>query len=475
MTRFCVSLILICSSLSSYGQNYELKFKVDGLADTTFLLGNFFGESTYVKDTARANSNGEFIFTGNTPLEEGMYFLVLNKTRLFDFVVGKDQEFTIITKHPNYIPEMIVSGDVDNEIFLEDMLFNAARNEEAKPFVAVVKDSIASEEAKVDARAELDKVSAKVDAHVKEIIDSHPESILGTIMKANQRLEIPDPPKNADGSVDNNWQYRYYKNHYWDGFDLGDPTLLRLSQPIYKNKVEEYLDKLIAPNPDSITHAISEMAQIAKKDFDTYKYLVWTTTIKYQNAEIMGLDKVFVHLYDTYFASGEMDYWANEQLKKNLKERADQLRSSLIGMAAPNLIMQDQNLQKRELYSLKNDYTVIYFYDPDCGHCKKETPKLREFVEATKYDVGIFSVSADTSIVKMKDYISTMSMGNWTNVNGPRTYTVNYQKVYDAMTTPTIYVLNKEKEIIAKKIPAARIEEFIGQYERLEASRKNQN
>ncbi|MEM1408973.1 MAG: thioredoxin-like domain-containing protein, partial [Bacteroidota bacterium] len=334
---------------------------------------------------------------------------------------------------------------------------------------------LASEEAKREARSELDKISAKVDKHISEVLNSHPESVLATIMKANRRLEIPDPPTTKNSKEGSEWQYRFYREHYWDSFDLGDPTLLRLSQPIYRKKVEEYLDRLVVPDPDSINTTISKMVETAKRDLDTYKYLVWTTTIKYQNPEIMGLDKVFVYLYDTYFASGEMDYWANDQLKKNLKERADQLRSSLIGMPAPNLIMQDQHLQKKELYSLTNDYTVIYFYDPDCGHCKKETPKLKEFHEATKYDVGVFSVSADTSIVKMNDYIATMNISEWTNVNGPRTYTVNYQKVYDAMTTPTIYVLNKDKEIIAKKIPAARLEEFIGQYERVAEARKNQN
>lgn len=475
MRRVFLLFMVLGLGASSYGQGYNLKFKIEGLSDTTFLLGNFFGESTYVKDTAKANAEGEFVFKGTHQLEPGMYFLVLNKMRLFDFVIGRDQDFTITTQHPDYVRKMVVSGDVDNQLFLEDMLFNADRNEEARPFVSIVQDSLASESDKVKARARLDQVSAKVESRVNDILEKYPESILATMMSANKRLNIPDAPAYKEGEDAKTWQYRYYKDHFWDGFDLGNPTLLRLSQPIYAKKVEEYLDRLVVPNPDSVIHAISQMTSKAKKNQDTYKYLVWTVTLKYQNPEIMGLDEVYVHLYDTYFASGEMDFWANEQLKENLKERADQLRSSLVGMAAPNLIMQDQNLQRQELYSLDHNYTVIYFYDPDCGHCKKETPKLKEFYETTLHDVGIFTVSADTSMAKMNEYITTMNMDEWVNVNGPRTYTVSHQKLYDAMTTPTIYVLNREKEIIAKKIPAARIDEFIGQYERVLEARKNQN
>ncbi|MEM6522821.1 MAG: DUF5106 domain-containing protein [Bacteroidota bacterium] len=473
MTKFLLLFVFCSVNFGVFAQGYELKFRIEGLPDTTFLLGNFFGESTYVKDTAVANSLGEFIFSGNEPLEKGMYFLVLNKVRLFDFIIGDDQQFEVSTKHPDYVPNMKVIGDIDNSLFLEDMLFNAARNEEAQPFVRIVQDSLTSDNDKTEARARLDQISEKVNNHVKRIIGSHPRSVLATMMKANKKLTIPDAPKSPEGTVDSNWQYHYYRNHYWDNFDLGDPTLLRLSQPIYAKKVEEYLDRLIIPNPDSVVQAISEMAIVAKKNQDTYKYFVWTVTIKYQNPEIMGLDKVFVHIYDTYFATGEMDFWANAQLKKNLKERADQLRSSLIGMPAPNLIMQDQSFQKRELYDLDNDYTVIYFYDPDCGHCKKETPKLKSFFDSTQFDVGVFTISADTSIVKMTDYISSMNMDKWVNVNGPRTYTINYQKLYDAVTTPTIYVLNRDKQIIAKKIPAARLEEFIGQYEKVKKATKN--
>jgi len=466
---------LLISGSNVLSQGYKLDFRIEGLADTTFLLGNFFGESTYVKDTAQANSEGAFTFVGDQPLEQGMYFLVLNKTRLFDFVIGADQEFKMATRYPDYIPNLKITGDADNELFLKDMLFNAARNEEAKPYVDVVKDSTASQSEREKARKDLNAISAKVDTHIEQVISEHPNSVLAKIMKANRQVQVPDPPVLENGKVDSTWQYQYYKSHYWDNFDLADPTLLRLSQPVYRKKVEEYLDRLVIPDPDSVIQAIDAMVAVAGKNTDTYKYLVWSVTLKYQNPKIMGLDKVFVSLYDQYFASGEMDFWANDQLKKNLKERADQLRLSLIGMTAPNLIMQNTELQPRELHHMKNKYTVIYFYDPDCGHCKKETPQLKKFHEESKYDVGVYAVSADTSLVKMKDYIRNMGIADWTNVNGPRTYTVSYQKQYDAMTTPTIYVLDERKKIIGKKIPAERLEEFLGQYERIEANRKNQN
>lgn len=207
----------------------------------------------------------------------------------------------------------------------------------------------------------------------------------------------------------------------------------------------------------------------AKQNQETYKYLVWTLMLKYQTPEYMGLDEIFVHLNDKYFASGEMNFWANDKLKKNLKDHADNLRKSLIGKTAPNLIMQDASLQPKELYKIKNKFTIVYFFDPDCGHCKTETPKLVDFYtkNKTRFDVEVYAVSADTSMQKMKEYIKTMNM-KWITVNGPRSYVGSYHDLYDAMTTPTLFILDEKKKIIAKKIPADRLENFFTNYERFQ-------
>jgi peroxiredoxin len=163
-----------------------------------------------------------------------------------------------------------------------------------------------------------------------------------------------------------------------------------------------------------------------------------------------------------------MDFWVNEKLKKNLKDHADQLRKSLIGRTAPNLIMLDANQQPRSLYALKNKYTIVYFFDPDCGHCKVETPKLVDFYNKNKqrFDLEVFAVSADTSMQKMRNYIKEMKMP-WVTVNGPRSYVGSYHDLYDAQTTPSLYILDERKKIIGKKILSDQLEDFFTKYERM--------
>lgn len=461
-------ILILFVSLNSFGQTgYKIRFKVDGLKDTTAYLGYYYGESTFVKDTARVNHSGEFVFDGKQQLPQGVYFLVLNKTRIFELVVGQNQNFSLETNTSDYVKNMKVAGDVDNKLFFENMIFNMDRHQEAEPYIKTIQDSTLSEEQKKGARESFNKVNEKVLAYQDEIIHQHPTTLTARIFKANKAIKIPDPPKKADGSIDSTFQLRWYREHFFDYFDLADDALIRLPRPIYQEKINEYLDKLYAPQSDTLKKALNVVINKAKRNQETYKYAVWVSILKFQNPEIMGLDELFVHLNDAYFASGQMDFWANAQMKKNLKDHADRLRKSLIGQKGANLIMQDINHKPRALYDIKNKYTVLYIFDPDCGSCKKETPKLVDFYNKKKFDVEVYAVSADTSMVKMKDYIKEMNM-KWVTVNGPRTYVGPYQDLYDANTTPTLYVLDNQKKIIGKKIPAEKLEDFLGQYERIQ-------
>ncbi len=471
--RLTLLLFLVVVSLCCFSQNgYNIRFRVSGLKDTTAYLGYFVNESTFIKDTAQVNARGEFAFSGSATLPQGVYMLVLNKTKQFEFVVGADQDFLLATSTADYVQDMKVADDRDNSLFFENIFFNIARNKDAEPFIKVLKDSTLKDADKKGARESLNKINEKVTAYQDKLIKDNGGTLTARIIRSGKPLKIPDPPRGADGKIDSTFQLRWYREHYFDHFDLSDDALLRLSRPVYRDKIYEYLDRLYAPQADTLAKAIGRIVEKAKNNPETYKYAVFLCMLKYQNQEIMGLDAVYVSLYDTYFATGQMDFWANESLKKNFKDQADRFRKSLIGQTGYNLIMQDSNFKRRALYDIKQKYTILYIFDPDCGHCKIETPKLVDFYRKTKFDVEVFAVSADTSMAKMRKYIKDMQM-KWITVNGPRTYVGPYQDHYDALQTPTLYVLDSRKKIIGKKVPVDKLEDFFSQYERIQKLREH--
>jgi thiol-disulfide isomerase/thioredoxin len=444
-----------------------MDFKVVGLKDTTAYLGFYYGEQTYLKDTARVNGTGNFTFDGNKTLPQGVYFLVVNKTRLFEFVVSDDQRFQLETDTKDYIKNMKVAGDEDNRLFFENMVFNMERHLEADPYVKVIKDSTLKEDDKKEARESFKKINDRVIAHQNELIEKYPKTLSARLLMSSKTIDVPEAPKKADGTIDSAFQFKYYRAHYFDYFDLSDDALIRLPKPVYAEKLKDYLDRLFVQQPDTLVKEIDKLVQKVKKNPETYKFLVWTAVIHYQTHPIMGLDEVYVKLFDKYIASGEMDFWLDKKVKQNVKEYVDKVRLSLVGHIAPNLIMQDQNFQSKSMYDIKKKYTVLWIFDPDCGHCREETPKLVEFYNKNKarFDLEVYAVSADTSMQKMRDYIKEMKMG-WITVNGPRTYVGHYSKLYHADTTPTMYVIDDKKKIIAKKLPVSQLEDFLSRYDK---------
>jgi len=470
MKRFFL-LLLALLPLTLFAQSgYKIDFYVKGLKDTTVNLGYYFGESTFRRDTT-VSKDGRFTFSGKKRLDPGVYFVILGKRKLFEpgFIVYADQEFALECTGPDYVRTMKVTGDEDNRLFFENMVFNGDRHKEAEPFIKILRDTTLKEDQKKDAREGYALIDKKVTAYQDELMAKNPKTLTAKLLKINRRVEVPDPPRKPDGSIDSLFQYRYYKKHFFDNFDLADDALMRLPSPAYQNKMDEYLDKMIIQTPDSLMAAITDLASRVKSNKEAYKYLVYSCLYKYQRPAIMGLDEVFVRLYDKYFASGEMDYWANAAIKKPLKDQAGKLRNSLVGKTGADLIMQDQYFQRRALYDIRKKYTVIYIFDPDCGHCKEESPKLVTFYNQRKdkFNLEVFAVSLDTSMVKMRNYIRDMKF-SWITVNGPRTYTGPIFDNYYADTTPMVYILDEKHKIIAKGLPADRLEEFLNSYEKFE-------
>ena len=179
----------------------------------------------------------------------------------------------------------------------------------------------------------------------------------------------------------------------------------------------------------------------------------------------MGNDAILVHLANKYYSKGKAP-WLNAAVLKNILDEANKRKNSIIGKQAPNLVMQNLDLNPISMYSINKKYTLVYFWDPKCGHCKEETPTLQEFYKqnAQKLDLEVFAVCADTNMMEMKKYIVDNKM-DWINVNGPRSYTHNFHELYNVYSTPVLFVLNKDKTIIAKQIKSEQLLDFITQYE----------
>src|SRR5690606_28530409 len=162
-----------------------------------------------------------------------------------------------------------------------------------------------------------------------------PESFTALVLKATRRLEIPDPPRDAEGNVtDQEFQFRYYKKHFFDLIDFTDSRFLRTS--FFHDKVNEYLEKLTVQHPDSVTAAAKYLIDKTGDNKEMFRYMLVTLAGKYETSEIMGMDKVFVELAEKYYLTGRAE-WADTTVINKIRRKVNDIKPNLIGNKAPQL------------------------------------------------------------------------------------------------------------------------------------------
>lgn len=450
--------------LISLNLNAQDKFKItiqlEGLTDSTLLLASYVGDKQFVVDTAIADKQFTYKFEGDSLLPEGMYIIATSaKAKLFDFIVSGKQNI-VITGDKTKIPGSLKSKyDDENRILFDYIQFLSTKQKEMAGLQTSRRRFPPGSDSAMVVENMIDLLDGEVQRQITGIINTHKGSFISVFLNSMQEPQLPEAPILSNGRPDSVFTFRQYKAHFWDNIDLSDDRVIR--SPVIHGKVEQYINKLTVPAPDSIIASIDRLFTMTKTNKESFKYLVWYLTIKYETSEIMGHDAVLVHIVDKYYNDTRMS-WMNKTVKENLVKRANTLRPILIGKEAPLMILLDTLQTPVSLYSIKSKFTIIYFWDPECSHCKKETPLLRDFYNdfGKQFDFEVYGVCMDTSWNDMKQYITKNRM-NWINVNGYYSVTSDFRELYDVHSSPVMYLLDENKKIIAKRILTEQMKEFI--------------
>ena len=443
----------------------NIKIVSKGLKEGSMcLLACYYGDKNYIKDSAKANAKGEVIFTATEKYDQGIYLFVPPSKKYFDFVMDAEQNFTLETDTLDYIKHMKVKGSEENKYFYEYQSFMGVKQKQIEPLRDLykkVKDNKDSAKIVGDQIAAIDK---EVMDYKNNFIKAHPTTFVSKIFRAMEEPIVPEAPILANGRKDSTFGYRYYKSHFFDNIDFSDDRLLRT--PIFHNKIKQYLDKLTPQTPDSINISTDLIIEKGRANEEVFKYLVNWITYTYESSKIMGMDAVFVHLVNRYHSKKQTPWIDSTQLYKVIN-RAYILEPLLIGKKAPAVLMQDTTGKEVALYNVKARYTILLFWDENCGHCKKEMPKIVELYKKLKSkDVQIFAYETEDSPKLWKKFIKD---NNLQFINGyqPDQYKrAVTKKIYDIYSTPVIYLLDENKIIKAKRIDAEQLGNLIEMFEK---------
>ncbi|HZV71589.1 MAG TPA: redoxin domain-containing protein [Saprospiraceae bacterium] len=446
----CVLSVFVSnlSAASPVGSGYRIEVEIQHFNGDSLFLGYYFGKAQYLKDTAIIEK-GKYVFQGDEKLDPGVYLLVIPPDNKFIHVLISDdeQKFSVFVDLDKIVSTAKFKGSEENQIYYAYLHELEQRRPLADSLKKQMKiDSLHAKEYQV----KLDKIDADVVKVQDDVRAKHPASITSMLIWANREIEIPKYETLSE--VDRKQkQYEFYKAHFFDHFDLQDPRAMRSG--VIQQKIDYYLQKLTYQVPDSQIVEMDYLLNAMLSNKEAFQYYLVYFLNEVVKSKRMGMDAAYVHLVDTYYAKGLADWIDKDQLDKLLAQ-TEVLRPILIGKIAPELTLYKESGEPINLHSIKADYTVLFFWDPECGHCKKSIPFIIDFYNEYKNKgVEVIAVCTKTGsdVSSCWSAIKERGMDIWINTCDQYMQS-HYKTIYDVKTTPQIYILDKDKKIIVKKI-----------------------
>lgn len=473
LSLFSLCLIMLSSMQPVIADDrkpgYRIEIDVDGLQADEIFIAYHLGNKQYIQDTVQLQ-NGIAIYEGSERLEGGIYLIVLPPdNNYFEVIIAEDQHFTIKTDVSDLVGNMKIKGCTENELFYENLKAISNIGLETNKLESSLKEMEAKSEAYQETEKKIKANYAKMGKTRESLATEHPELFYSKVIRAMREPQVPDAPEGAG----EDFAYRYYRTHYLKEIDWADKRLIRT--PVMYNKIINYMTRIIPQHYDSLAIAAVDLIDKASANDTMFQYVSVTLLNYYANSKVMCHDAVYVAIVDRVYKNGKA-WWAEEEQEKKITDRANSLRWTMCGNIPPEMRMEDGNGKIHSMRAIEAEYTILYFWDYDCGHCKKITPKMGKLLP--KYqdkDVALYTVSINGDIGKWKERLSEYGLdtipGNIINVQDHDRST-HFDYYYDIRSTPRIILLDKDKRIRAKQISPEQLEDILDMQLEMEDSEK---
>lgn len=465
---------------------HEIIFNIKGSQDKLVYLVIHYKERLILKDSAAPETGkpGRFVFRDTNRYDDGMYSIVSEKKKLYlNFIIDRNQFFSYNLDTTGDVKHFSVINSPENEEMLRFQRKTTSSQIMAGKW-AEKRSSFDTAGQKDSADFYQQKLIALNDTMLKfidDLIDRHPDFLFSKMQKSYKNIDVPEFKK-PDSTIDKEAQMYYYTVHYWDNVDLTDHRFIFL--PSFEPKLKDYFTKLLYyQESDTINKYVDMILAKAAPDTLMYRYLVDWISYQFETSKVIGHDAVFVHIAKTNQLAGKC-YWLDEDVIAKYRKVIGRREPLLIGKIAPELIIPDTSLSENVLqwkssYNIDKPYTILWFVDPDCPTCKKETNNLRTLYDSLqrigKRNFEVYSVGNDSDVARWVKYVRDNKYP-WICVGGNKG-NIDYLEYFNIYETgnPTMFILNSKHEIILnKRIDMFQIPQFLNEYEKIQA-RKQQN
>jgi thiol-disulfide isomerase/thioredoxin len=425
-----------------HGQDYKLEVRVAGFGEADVYLANFYGDRNTIIDTARSDTSGIVRFELPANFPSGMYRVYLDENVFFDLIFNKEN-ITIVTDYNDLYEQLNVTESLENQLFYD---FLRTKHDYRRKFdlLAPVNDYYPRNDSFFHiARAQYIGIQAEFLVYIDDVIEQYPNAWVTRIIRLQKPLFY-------DPSMDDQTRRDHSIEHYFDNFEFSDVELVKSN--VFTTKAIEYMSLYSNPN---YTQEQLENEFIKAVDKIMYKAmdnsLVYEFIVEYLvgGFERYHFDKVLDYIAENYAP----EQCENEERKSDLQTRLTKYAELSIGKEAPEIFAADPDGNTIKLSGIKSDHVLVIFWASWCPHCNTLLPEIHNIYQSSlnPRTLQVLSVSLDNDL---NEWNAALAKGSysWINVSELKGWDSKTAIDYNVYATPTMFLLDRNKNILAKPI-----------------------
>ena len=447
--KYKLIIISFLCALCAYGQRSErIVVSVDAPSHKgqKVFLASYLDGKPYAVDSAFIDKEGKATLENGWNLLKGQYLLYIQPDKQYDLLFS-GTETNVSIKVNKDETRTRISGSPDSELLWAYLI----KRQEKDDRIEQLQNKIVSEANLSDAKrqtlvSEIKALEKDLNALTASETEKHSGTWYATYLKA---LDPVVPPMEASQTPADFFAYReYMREHFFDNFDLTEPAYWRTNY--MSTMLDTYMNSFVDDIPDAKADAASLLVSKTMGNDYCFKRMLSRFINEAQTSNLVGMENVWVRLYEDYIRDKEVD-WIGDIERKGLEKQYQTVLYSRVGMVARNLDLEGVAGEPISSNAIDAKYTLLYFYDLECSRCKEDLPFLYDKIYSQYKGQGlnVLAIHVGENHDGWKGFVETHDFKDWVNASDPG-YKTEFWKYYDMDGIPAMFLLNKKKIIIAK-------------------------
>ena len=424
----------------AFGQTFHIRGTVPGMSNTdVYLLEDFAGSQRMV-DTAKTDMSGTFDFTMKPGMPVGMYRIMTPMGQMFN-VIYHHENIDFVASGMNAGDVIQVKQSIENLIYYK-YLHVKSDNELRINVLRPVLDYYPQNDTFYQViRRQVEKLQDQVVSVTHNLIENNPGTLAAHFIAM-------DEPVKLDLNIPSSQQDNELKKIYFKHVDFNDTLLLRTH--LFTAKLVGYLSLYQTQNMDKKAMEkafVAPVDTILNKARVNEKMYLFCLHYLVKGFKDFGFENLLQHIARNQHLD---DFPGNSPQKQALQKELKLILDLAIGKTAPDFTAKTLRGKKIQLSKVEAGNTLLVFWASWCPHCTASLPKLKKYYDpAHPEKLQIIAISVDDSKKPVEKEIKKEGY-SWINIAEQKGWESPIAEKYGVSSTPSYFLLDKDKKIIAK-------------------------